>query len=325
MIVIFRNIDEQDIDSMTKWLNKQGVSMQIFDNDGTIIGKLYGNIKAIDSRFLYEWKSVINVISTECNHALAGNSKGKRTVTVGNVTFGQEFVMIAGPCTIEQEQDLLTVARAVADSGAKVLRGGAYKPRTSPYSYQGLGSEGLAMLERAGKECGLMTVSEIPDAQLLSQFDHIDILQVGARNMQNYYLLKQLGKCNKPILLKRGLSSTVDEWLYSAEYIMSEGNCNVILCDRGIRMGDRCVVDIAQLYNSLEMTCLPIIVDPSHACGNSNLVLPLSRAVASLAIDGLMIEVNADCQKTLCDGVQSLSITQYQQLVTQVDTIRRVI
>ena len=248
-------------------------------------------------------------------------------VNVGGVPIGgRKIQVIAGPCSVESEQQIIGIAQDVKASGATLLRGGAFKPRTSPYDFQGLRGEGLDLLRRAREATGLPIVTEIMSASHLDMFEDVDLIQVGARNMQNFELLKELGKINKPILLKRGLSSTLKEWLMSAEYIMSEGNENIILCERGIRSYDpytRNVLDLAAIPMVKELSHLPIIVDPSHATGKRSLVESMSMAATAAGADGLIIEVHNDPEHALCDGAQSLTPAQFSNVSAKVSEIRK--
>ena len=238
---------------------------------------------------------------------------------------GKNFVVIAGPCSVESEEQILTVAKSVKENGAKILRGGAYKPRTSPYSFQGLELEGLELLKEARKETGLPIVTEIMCPSLVEVFnENVDIIQVGARNMQNFDLLKELGKINKPILLKRGLSATIEEWLMSAEYIMAGGNHNVILCERGIRTFEtytRNTLDLSAIPAVKKLSHLPVVVDPSHSAGMSWMVEPLSLAAMAVGADGIITEVHNDPKSALCDGAQSLDLDQFKALMTKLRNI----
>ena len=233
--------------------------------------------------------------------------------------------MIAGPCSVESEEQIVAVAKAVKASGANMLRGGAYKPRTSPYDFQGLKGSGIELLKIARRETGLPIVTEIMSVSALPQFEDVDVIQVGARNMQNFDLLRELGKLRKPILLKRGLANTLKELLMSAEYIMAGGNEQVILCERGIRTFDdytRNTLDLAAVPMLRELTHLPVIVDPSHATGIARLVPPMALAAAACGADGLIIEVHNDPMHALCDGAQSLRPEEYDALVKKVMRVR---
>ena len=232
---------------------------------------------------------------------------------------GKKLVVIAGPCSVEGQQQMDTIAASVKQSGAAMLRGGAFKPRTSPYSFQGLGDKGLDLIRQAGNANHLPIVTEIMSADKIDEFvEKVDLIQVGARNMQNFTLLKELGKLKKPILLKRGLSATIEEWLMSAEYIMSEGNENVILCERGIRTFEtytRNTLDLSAVQAVKRLSHLPVIVDPSHATGKAWMVPTMSKAAIAAGADGLIIETHNDPQHAWCDGAQSLSLPDFDKLM----------
>lgn len=244
-----------------------------------------------------------------------------RGVAVG----GPEIVMMAGPCSVESASQVETVAAVVAEHGARVLRGGAFKPRTSPYSFQGLGKQGLELLRRAADKYNLLVVSEVMDlTQISMMIDYVDIFQVGARNMQNYNLLKELGKVSKPILLKRGISATIEEMLLSSEYIMSGGNYDVVLCERGIRTFEsatRNTLDVSAVPVVHKLSHLPIIADPSHATGRRDKVMPMARAAVAAGADGLLVEVHHDPEKALSDGAQALYPDQFAQLMKELRMI----
>jgi len=243
-------------------------------------------------------------------------------VNISDIKIGDgNFQIIAGPCLVESKEQICAIAKEVKKSGASMLRGGAFKPRTSPYAFQGLGEEGIKLLLEAKRETGLPVVTEITDISHLHFFDGVDMIQVGARNMQNFELLKELGKQNKPVLLKRGLSSTLEELLLSAEYILSGGNKNVILCERGIRTFEtatRNTLDLSAIPLLKSMSPLPVIVDPSHATGISSLVKPMSLAAVAAGSDGLMIEVHTDPKNALCDGAQSLTPEAFNDLTRSI-------
>ncbi|KAF1084370.1 Phospho-2-dehydro-3-deoxyheptonate aldolase [Sporotomaculum syntrophicum] len=247
-------------------------------------------------------------------------------VKVNGVTFGEGmFQVIAGPCSVESEEQIIEVARSVKASGATLLRGGAFKPRTSPYAFMGLHEDGLRLLLKAKKETGLPVVTEIMNQTQLSLFEEIDVIQIGARNMQNFDLLRAVGRFNKPVLLKRGLANTLEELLMSAEYILSAGNSQVILCERGIRTFEtatRNTLDLSAIPLLKQKSHLPVIVDPSHAAGLRNLVTPLARAAVAAGADGLMIETHNDPSRALCDGAQSLDLEQFSNLMA--DLKRRI-
>jgi len=233
---------------------------------------------------------------------------------------GDEVVVAAGPCAIESREQLLEAARAVRDNGGKLLRGGAFKPRTSPYSFQGLGLDGLKLLKEAGERFGLVTVTEIIDQHDLEAVsEHADILQVGARNMQNYPLLTAIGRTEHPVVIKRGMSATIDEWLLAAEYVLAQGNSNVILCERGVHPLDRehtrYTLDLSAVPVVKYLSHLPVIVDPSHACGNWRYVAAMSRAAVAAGADGLLMEIHPDPSCALCDGAQSLRLEKFASLM----------
>ena len=250
----------------------------------------------------------------------------KTTIKVGNVEVGKDFLMIAGPCTVEDPNVLLELAVELKIAGANMLRGGAFKPRTSPYAFQGLGVEGLKILSDVGKKAGIPVVSELVDARDLDAvLDLVDVIQIGSRNMQNFSLLKEVGKTKKPVLLKRGVSSTYKEWLSSAEYILAEGNPNVILCERGIRSFEdytRNTLDIGAVPAMRELTHLPVIVDPSHGTGKSSLVSSMSLAAVASGADGLMIEVDLDPSKAVSDGDQAITPKAFAELVQKIKRLK---
>ena len=250
----------------------------------------------------------------------------KRTiVNVNNVHVGEGLTIIAGPCTIESENQMLETARAVKNGGAHMLRGGAFKPRTSPYTFQGLGLKGLKILEKARNETGLPIVTEVIDTRDVSFVcEHVDVLQIGARNMQNFPLLKEVGKTNKPVLLKRGMHSTIAEWLNCAEYILNEGNPNVILCERGIRTFEtytRNTLDLSAVVALKNLTHLPIIVDPSHSLGKPEMIPTMSLAAVICGADGLMIEVHSNPENALCDKDQALSPMEFAHMYKKIKTL----
>lgn len=243
---------------------------------------------------------------------------------------GKEVVAMAGPCAIESREQLLDAAKAVKAAGGRILRGGAYKPRSSPYAFQGLGVEGLNLLKEVGEETGLATITEVMDQHDVEVImEHADILQIGARNMQNFPLLVAVGKTNHPVVLKRGIAATIDDWLLSAEYILNAGNPNVILCERGVHPLDRAytrnTLDISAIPVVKEVSHLPIIVDPSHATGHAKYVASMARAAVAAGADGLLIEVHPDPKKALCDGPQSLKPEQFAELMEEVRRIAEVI
>jgi len=256
------------------------------------------------------------------NLKLASRATQEQTIiTVGDVAFGRDFVVMAGPCSVESEHQTLETARAVKAAGADILRGGAFKPRTSPYSFQGLGLQGLKILDKARKETGLPIVTEVLDPRDVSWVaEYADILQIGTRNMQNFSLLKEVGTTQLPVLLKRGMFSTLDEWLNCAEYILSEGNPNVILCERGIRTFEnytRNTLDLSAVPAIKELTHLPIVIDPTHSTGKLSLIAPMSLAAVAAGADGLLIEVHHNPAQALCDADQALTPALFEELMQQ--------
>ena len=290
---------------------------------------LIGNTAPIDMDTVVQTNDIIDFarrITEQYKAASRSVHMDNTIIDVGGVKIGEgTFTVISGPCSVESEEQIIKVAQSVKKSGAKLLRGGAFKPRTSPYSFQGLGADGLKMLLKAKEATGLPIVTEVMNQTQLPLFDE-DVIQVGARNMQNFDLLKAVGQMKKPVLLKRGLANSIEELLMSAEYIMSEGNSQVILCERGIRTFEtmmRNTLDISAVAILKQKTHLPVIVDPSHASGIRSLVAPLSRAALAVGADGLMIESHNDPSKALCDGAQSLDLEQFDEIMQ--DLKRRVV
>lgn len=322
--VMKQNTTDAQIESLTSWLKEQGLSVHLSRGAyQTIIG-LVGDTSKIDEDLLasLEYVESVKRISEPFKSANRKFHPDDTVVTVGNTSVGGDiFAFIAGPCSVESEEQLIGIAKSVKAAGATMLRGGAFKPRTSPYDFQGLKDEGIRLLLEAKKETGLPIVTEIMNQNHLDLFADVDVIQVGARNMQNFELLKELGRSSKPILLKRGLSATLKELLMSAEYIMAGGNEQIILCERGIRSYDtytRNVLDLAAVPVLNELSHLPVIVDPSHATGVSRLVKPMALAAAACGADGLMIEVHNQPQKALCDGAQSLTPDAFGDLTRAV-------
>ena len=324
MIITVKNgADEKELDNLLAWLGKQGVSVNVEPNAGRIVIGVFGNVSEIDEELLKSMEIVESVTRVTEKYKLTNRKfhPENTVVPVGDKTIGGEnYAFIAGPCSVESEKQIIGIAEAVKKCGAVALRGGAFKPRTSPYDFQGLKSEGLKLLKKAKAETGLPIVTEIMSVKAVDDFDGVDIIQIGARNMQNFELLKEVGKLGAPVLLKRGLVNTVDELLLSAEYIMSEGNKNVILCERGIRTFEtltRNTLDLGVIPLLKERTHLPVIVDPSHASGLKRLVKPLSLAAAAVGADGVMIEVHNDPIHALCDGAQAVTPEEFKEIVNK--------
>ena len=332
MIVVLKHHTEKEKrNQLVDWLQSQGLTVHISEGDYQTVLGLVGDTSRVDMA-LIESLNIVDSVKRVTDPFKKSNRKfhpDDTIVEVGDVKIGKgNFVVIAGPCSVENEEQIVTVAKAVKASGAAMLRGGAFKPRTSPYDFQGLKAEGLRLLEIAKAETGLPLVTECLGVDDLPLFENVDVIQIGARNMQNYELLKAVGKLDKPILLKRGLANTLKELLMSAEYIMAGGNEKVVLCERGIRTFDdytRNTLDLAAVSMLRELTHLPIIVDPSHATGIARLVPPMAMAATASGCDGLIIEVHNDPMRALCDGAQSLTPDQFDDLMGRVRKIRDII
>ena len=327
ILLLKRNTEQQQIEHLMEWLKGLGLETHLVKGKFQTILGLIGDTTAVDIDLLNGLDIVEDVkrIQEPYKNANRKFHPDDTVVEIGDIKIGGgNFQVIAGPCSVESEEQLTGIAKSVKASGAGRLRGGAFKPRTSPYAFQGLRGEGLELLEKAKAATGLPIVTEIMDASHLPMFENVDVIQVGARNMQNFELLKRLGKVDKPILLKRGLSSTIQELLMSAEYILAGGNSNVILCERGIRTFEtytRNTLDISAVPVLKELTHLPVIIDPSHASGMARLVKPLSLAAVAAGADGLIIEVHNDPAHALCDGPQSLTPEAFDELMTQIRTL----
>ena len=328
MIAVLKTgTNDKQIDKLSAWLKNQGLDVHVSKgNQHTVIG-LIGDTSRIDPELLESLEMVESVkrISEPFKSANRKFHPDDSVITVGNTSVGSDiFAIMAGPCSVESEEQVMAIAKAVKAAGATMLRGGAFKPRTSPYDFQGLKADGIEFLLKAKKETGLPIVTEIMNANHLPLFEEVDVIQVGARNMQNFELLKELGRTNKPILLKRGLANTLKEFLMSAEYIMAGGNENIILCERGIRTFEtytRNTLDLSAVPMLKELTHLPIIIDPSHATGVARLVKPMALAAAACGADGLMIEVHNDPPHALCDGAQSLTPEAFANVTSAVKKV----
>ncbi len=332
MIVVLKNgVDEEKRRQLIEWLEDQGLTVHISEGQFQTVLGLVGDVGNVDMDLIASLGIVDSVkrISDPfkcCNRKFHPEDT---VVQVGDIKIGNgHFVVIAGPCSVESEEQIVTIAKAVKASGAQLLRGGAFKPRTSPYEFQGLKARGLELLRVAKQETGLPIVTEIMGTASLPLFEDVDIIQIGARNMQNFDLLQEVGKLHKPVLLKRGLANTLKELLMSAEYIMAAGNQEVILCERGIRTFDdytRNTLDLAAVSMLRELSHLPIIVDPSHATGIARLVPPMALAATACGSDGLIIEVHNDPMHALCDGGQSLTPEQFDALMKKIEAVRKVV
>ena len=333
--VLKQGVNKAQREQLIQWIEAQKVRVHVSEGEfQTVIG-LIGDTSRIDIDLLASLEIVEKVSRVSepfksasrrfhPDNTVVEVGEGENKVKIG----GGNFCMIAGPCSVESEEQIITVAKAVKEAGAKMLRGGAFKPRTSPYDFQGLRGEGLELLMKARKETGLPIVTEIMNAAHLDMFADVDIIQVGARNMQNFELLKELGRSKKPILLKRGLAATLKEFLMSAEYILAEGNENVMLCERGIRSFDtytRNVLDLASVPMLHELSHLPVVVDPSHATGVARLVKPMACAATVAGADALIIEVHNNPPCALCDGAQSLTPAQFAEVAERVEQMRTLI
>ena len=324
IVILKNNVEQTQVQRLVKDFEAQNFAVHFSQGANTTILGLVGDTAHVDVEKILTIDIVRDVrrISEPYKAASRSFHPQDTIVQVGDLRIGAgTFTVIAGPCSVESEEQMATVAASVKASGAAFLRGGAFKPRTSPYSFQGLEDEGIRLLTAAKKATGLPIVTEIMSETQLDEFADVDIIQVGARNMQNFRLLKELGHCNKPILLKRGLANTIEELLMSAEYILAGGNEQVILCERGIRTFETCIrnnLDISAIPVLKRQSHLPVIIDPSHAAGNTWMIEPLSRAALAAGADGLMIEVHNNPKAALCDGAQSLDMPQFEALMQDI-------
>ena len=332
VVILKQGTSKDEIVKITKNIEKRGVKVSTVVGEELIVLGLIGDTSKIDSTSLEANDCVERVLHVQEPFKRANRMfKPEDTIVdVNGVKIGGgHFGLIAGPCSVESEEQIIEIAKSVKKSGATMLRGGAFKPRTSPYSFQGLKDEGLDLLLKAKKATGLPIVTEIMSTDYLDRFaNDVDVIQVGARNMQNFELLKELGKIRKPILLKRGLSATYEELLMSAEYIMAGGNDNVILCERGIRTFEtytRNTLDVAAIPVIKRLSHLPIIIDPSHSAGKWWLVEPLAKAAVAAGADGLIIEVHNDPANALCDGQQSIKPDKFDSLVQELKMIAKAV
>jgi len=327
IVVLKKNPEEKQLNNLMAWLESMNISVHPTEGKMHTILGLVGDTSAVDIELLRALDIVADVKRVQEPYKNANRKfhEDDTVIPVGNTQVGGGiFSVIAGPCSIESEEQICQVAEAVKASGATMLRGGAFKPRTSPYAFQGLRGHGLELLLEAKKLTGLPVVTEIMDLSQLSLFDEVDVIQVGARNMQNFELLKQLGHTGKPILIKRGLANTLQELLMSAEYVMAGGNDQVILCERGIRTFEtstRNTLDLSAVPMLKKLSHLPVIIDPSHATGVSWMVKPMAMAAAACGADGLMIEVHNDPKSALCDGAQSLTPEAFDDVMQAVNAI----
>ncbi|MCL2637050.1 MAG: 3-deoxy-7-phosphoheptulonate synthase [Oscillospiraceae bacterium] len=331
IVVLKQGASQEQREDLIEWIKSLGLDVHLsIGKMQTVLG-LIGDTASVDKE-LIEGLAIVESVVRITEQFKKANRKfhdDDSVFEVGNAKIGDgNFMMIAGPCSVESEEQICAIAESVKASGAQLLRGGAFKPRTSPYDFQGLHADGIELLLKAKKLTGLPIVTELMDISQLKYFDEVDVIQVGARNMQNMELLKQLGKEKKPILLKRGLANTLKELLMSAEYIMAGGNEQVILCERGIRTFEtamRNTLDIGAIPALKELSHLPVIIDPSHACGIARYVKPLTLAAAAAGADGIIVEVHNNPEKALCDGPQSLKPEQFAELVKSVEKVREAV
>ncbi len=332
MIVVMKpNVTKEEILNLRDKLQSPCCSVQIIEGVTQTILGLVGDTSMVDASIIQQNKSVEKILRVQEPYKRANRAFHPQDtiIKVKDAQIGgDKFCIMAGPCSVESENQIVEIAKSVKASGATVLRGGAFKPRTSPYSFQGLGMEGLELLNIAKKETGLPIITEVMStAYVQAVAENADIIQIGARNMQNFDLLKEVGRTNKPVLLKRGLSATIEELLMSAEYIMSEGNEQVILCERGIRTFEnftRNTLDLSAIPAIKKLSHLPVVVDPSHAAGLNWMVEPLSKAAVAVGADGLIIEVHNDPANALCDGKQSIKPEDFERLVNSLKGIAEI-
>ena len=334
MIIVFKpKTSEEDVKKVSSQIEAKGLTTHIVVGEDVTICGIIGDTTIVDPKQIEVSPVVERVMHVSEPYKLANRAfhPDDSIIDVSGVKVGGDHLaLIPGPCSVESKEQVIEIAKAAKAAGANMLRGGAFKPRTSPYAFQGMGTEGLDILVAAKKETGLPIVSELMSADYIEEFNEkVDLVQIGARNMQNFDLLKEVGKrCTKPVLLKRGLSSTYEEWIMSAEYIMASGNPNVILCERGVRTFEsytRNTLDLQAIPVIKKLTHLPIIIDPSHAGGKWWLVEPMAKAAVAAGCDGLMIEVHNNPECALCDGPQSLKPKKYTELIEQIREIGHIV
>lgn len=330
VIVMDLKANEKQIKDVKKRLESLGFMTHLITGVERIVIGAIGDRKEMMSSGIERMPGVEKIVPIMKPFKLVSREGKTEDTVVQLKNFaigGKDIAVIAGPCAVESREQLMEAAKVVSDSGAKAIRGGTYKPRTSPYSFQGMEEEGLELLAEAGNVTGLATITEIIDeASLAVALNYVDIIQIGARNMQNFQLLRAAGKINKPVVLKRGLSATIEELLMAAEYIMSGGNYNVILCERGIRTFEtytRNTLDLSAVPVIKQLSHLPVIVDPSHATGEWRLVAPLAKGAVAVGADGLLIEVHPDPVKALCDGPQSLTPNNFSTLMQELELVAK--
>lgn len=333
MIIKLKNsITNKEYLDLCAKIEELGLTPKNVDSENHKVLNIIGDTSKIDETAISSWPGVSNVTRIQVPYKLASLEAHPEPTIIdvcGVKIGGDNFTVMAGPCSVESEEQIISVANDVKASGAKILRGGAYKPRTSPYAFQGLALEGLDLLKEARKVTGLPIITEIPSIDLIPRFvEEVDIIQVGARNMQNFELLKALGKIDKPILLKRGLCNTINEWLMAAEYILAGGNSKVILCERGIRTYEtytRNTLDLSAVLAVKELSHLPVIVDPSHSTGRWSMVEAMSKAALACGADGIIVEVHNNPECALCDGAQSLKPAKFDKMMGQLRLIAPIV
>jgi 3-deoxy-7-phosphoheptulonate synthase len=324
VFILNNNVEQEKIDDFIRGWEQKGFSTILSVGTEHTAVCLIGNTASVDLDHVVQTSGIVSYGKRITEQYKAVNRTVHEDSTIirtGSASIGEgTFTVISGPCSVESEAQILEIAKSVKESGAKILRGGAFKPRTSPYAFQGKGAEGLEMLRMAKKETGLPIVSEIMNQTQIDLFEDVDIVQIGARNMQNFDLLKAVGSLKKPVLLKRGLASSIEELLMSAEYIVAAGNDQVILCERGIRTFEtmtRNTLDLSAVALLKQKSHLPVIADPSHASGIRSLVTPLAKAIMAVGADGLMVETHNNPAQALCDGAQSLDLEQFRLLMEE--------
>ena len=326
--VLKQGTTHEQTEYLISWLHRMDLQVHKSEMQNITVLGLIGDTAHVDLELLksLEFVETVQRISEPFKQSNRKFHPNDTIVQIGNVRIGGGyFAMIAGPCSVESEEQIVGIARSVKESGADILRGGAFKPRTSPYAFQGMKGEGIRLLELAKQETGMPIITEIMNINDLPLYENVDVIQVGARNMQNFDLLKELGRTRTPVLLKRGLSNTLEELLMSAEYIMSEGNEQVILCERGIRTFEtatRNTLDLSAVAALHHLSHLPVVVDPSHATGKAHLVPPMALAAAAAGADGIMVEVHNDPGHALCDGAQSITPDQFLELNRRARRVR---
>lgn len=334
IVTMQQNATKQNFEKITTYLMNKGYGIKDSSSENLMVFGVIGDTKSLNPNDLEAFEGVKNVTRVSTPYKLASRSFKKTdtiiTLANGTVIGADQFVVMAGPCSVESYENTLEIAKSASKSGATILRGGAYKPRTSPYAFQGMGIDGLKILREVADKFNMAVVSEIMSEDLIEAFEpYVDIYQIGTRNMQNYNLLKQLGaRTQKPILLKRGMSATIEEWLMSAEYIMASGNENVILCERGIRTFEkytRNTLDISAVLAIKELSHLPIVIDPSHAAGKYSMIERLSMASQAVGANGIIVEIHPDPEHALSDGAQSLKLEKFDSMMGKLKELSSVL